>query len=281
MLARALPVAQALGINPALLTCDPTNLGSRAVIERARGILENCGNGQLASGYPPPQRNPDHPVDADLRPSGSPDRPQPRAAHRRKRIRTLEHVAGEQDATVREEDRGLVILTAMADARRVEMDWQAYHRLVRRACFVCELLADKPNYAHHVVHRDGVAVAFLSRFPLWPGHLLVAPATHVEDVVAVDVAQYLAVQRVVHAAGRALVAEVETERLYVLSLGSLQGNRHVHWHLVPLPPGVPYEQQQVTALAPERGHLDIPDQAQADLASRLRIRMNLDSVSGS
>jgi hypothetical protein len=30
-----------------------------------------------------------------------------------------------------------------------------------------------------------------------------------------------------------------------------------------MPPGVPYEQQQVTALAPERGYLDIPDQAQA------------------
>jgi hypothetical protein len=29
-------------------------------------------------------------------------------------------------------------------------------------------------------------------------------------------------------------------------------------------------------LAPERGYLDIPDQAQADLAIRLRIRMNLD-----
>ena len=96
-----------------------------------------------------------------------------------------------------------------------------------------------------------------------------------------DVAQYLAVQRVVHAAGQALVAEVETERLYVLSLGSLQGNRHVHWHLVPLPPGVPCEQQQVTALAPERGSLDIPDQAQADLATRLRVRMTLDPAAGS
>lgn len=47
MLARALPVAHALSINPALLTCDPTHLGSRAIIERAGGILENCGNGQL------------------------------------------------------------------------------------------------------------------------------------------------------------------------------------------------------------------------------------------
>ena len=117
-------------------------------------------------------------------------------------------------------------------------------------------------------------MVFLSRFPLWPGHLLVASTTHVEDVVAVDVEDYLALHRLVHAAGLALVTEVETERLYVLSLGSQQGNRHVHWHLVPLPPGVPYEQQQATALAPERGYLELPDRAQADLASRLRVRMN-------
>ena len=85
----------------------------------------------------------------------------------------------------------------------------------------------------------------------------------------------------VHAAGRALVAEVETERLCVLSLGSLQGNRHVHWHLVPLPPGVPYEQQQVAALAPDRGYLDIPAEEEADLARRLRIGMRLDHAADS
>jgi hypothetical protein len=50
-----------------------------------------------------------------------------------------------------------------------------------------------------------------------------------------------------------------TERLYVLSLGSQQANRHVHWHLAPLPPGVPYEQQQTALFAPELGTLDIPD----------------------
>jgi len=37
---------------------------------------------------------------------------------------------------------------------------------------------------------------------------------------------------------------------------------------------VPYEQQQVVALAPERGYLDIPDQANADLAARLRARLD-------
>jgi diadenosine tetraphosphate (Ap4A) HIT family hydrolase len=163
------------------------------------------------------------------------------------------------------------------EVRRVDMDWDAYHRLVQRACFVCELVAGNPEYPHHVAYRSGTAVAFLSRFPQWPGHLLVAPTTHCECVVDVDRTEYLAVQQVVHAAGRALVAEVDTERLYVLSLGSQQGNRHVHWHLVPLPPGVPYEQQQVAALATERGYLDIPDSTQAQLAARLgsRIHLNL------
>jgi len=39
MLALALPRAKALGIDPALLTCDAANLASRAVIERAGGTL--------------------------------------------------------------------------------------------------------------------------------------------------------------------------------------------------------------------------------------------------
>ncbi len=42
---------------------------------------------------------------------------------------------------------------------------------------------------------------------------------------------------------------VSTERLYGLSLGSHGGNAHVHWHVAPLPPGVPYREQQYAALA--------------------------------
>ena len=61
-----------------------------------------------------------------------------------------------------------------------------------------------------------------------------------------------------------------TERLYVLSLGSQDGNSHVHWHLAPLPPGVPYGDQQFNALMAERtGYLDIPAADQAALARRI------------
>jgi predicted acetyltransferase len=41
MLAAALPRAQALGINPVLITCDEDNVGSRKVIEANGGVLED------------------------------------------------------------------------------------------------------------------------------------------------------------------------------------------------------------------------------------------------
>lgn len=41
MLAAALPVASRLGVDPALLTCDATNVASRKVIEAAGGVLED------------------------------------------------------------------------------------------------------------------------------------------------------------------------------------------------------------------------------------------------
>lgn len=47
MLRAALPVAHALGIDPALLTCDVDNVASRRVIERNGGVLEDERAGKL------------------------------------------------------------------------------------------------------------------------------------------------------------------------------------------------------------------------------------------
>jgi hypothetical protein len=68
---------------------------------------------------------------------------------------------------------------------------------------------------------------------------------------------------------------VPTERLYVLSLGSQQGNRHVHWHVAPLPPGVVYADQQLAALSMTRGLLPIPPVEMAQLAQQIRARLRL------
>ena len=85
--------------------------------------------------------------------------------------------------------------------------------------------------------------------------------------------EYLALQRVVHRVAGAVAAVVPVERMYCLSLGSQQGNAHLHWHVAPLPPGVPYDRQQYYALMAENGVLDVDDRSQTDLARAIRSRL--------
>ena len=85
--------------------------------------------------------------------------------------------------------------------------------------------------------------------------------------------EYTDLQRVIYRVGRALSSAVPTERLYVLSLGSQQGNRHVHWHLAPLPPGVPFEEQQLEALDTKLG-LDLTEDELAELAASIRAALD-------
>jgi diadenosine tetraphosphate (Ap4A) HIT family hydrolase len=75
---------------------------------------------------------------------------------------------------------------------------------------------------------------------------------------------------VVHDVAEALKATVPTERIYLMSLGSHQGNAHVHWHVAPLPPGVPYERQQFHAVMAENGILEVTREEQTALAARVR-----------
>lgn len=44
--------------------------------------------------------------------------------------------------------------------------------------------------------------------------------------------------------------------------------------VAPLPPGVPYSEQQYAALMHEHGYLDVPEADQAALARRIRDRLN-------
>ncbi|MET8353450.1 MULTISPECIES: HIT domain-containing protein [unclassified Micromonospora] len=155
---------------------------------------------------------------------------------------------------------------------KTAFDVDRYERRVRDGpCFVCALVAGHPDYRHHVVYEDDTVIAFLARDPTLLGYCLVAPRQHIESWVR-DVPQedFLRFQGIVYAVATALAATLPTERMYSLSLGSQQGNAHLHWHLAPLPPGVPYHQQQFHALMAENGILEIDDKAQAALARDIR-----------
>jgi histidine triad (HIT) family protein len=157
-------------------------------------------------------------------------------------------------------------------AERRAFDVAAYVERTRtRRCFICGLVSGDPEFAHHVVFEDDFAIAFLNKYPTLTGHVLVCPKAHLEQVTGdLSQADYLRLHALVHSVSEALRAVLEVERVYILSLGSQQANRHVHWHVAPLPPGVPLEAQQFAALDAERaGYLAMDDAEMAELAGRI------------
>jgi histidine triad (HIT) family protein len=155
---------------------------------------------------------------------------------------------------------------------RLPMDLQAYEERARTGpCFICAFAAGDPEYPHETVYEDEEHLAFLDRYPTVPGKILVAPKQHVEHVVRdLDEAAYLRLMGVVRRVALAAEAVLSPERTYLLSLGSQQGNAHLHWHIAGLPEGVPYRKQQFHALMTENGYLSVTPQESAELAARLR-----------
>lgn len=156
-------------------------------------------------------------------------------------------------------------------------DLDAYHRRVQSGpCFVCAMVAGDPEFSGHpIFYEDEKTVAFLTTNPAQYGFTLVCPKEHREQATGdFSIEEYLDLQRLVYRVAEAVRAEVGAERMYVMTLGSNQGNAHVHWHVVPLPPGVPYEEQQFAALMLERaGALRIPEKEKAALAARIAERL--------
>lgn len=157
---------------------------------------------------------------------------------------------------------------------RKAFDLDAYINHIQNSpCFICQLIAGRLN-GNHVIYQDDTFIAFLNKYPVLYGYALVAPIAHKEQVTGdFTLDEYVSLQRAVYQVAEAVRRTLEPERVYLLSLGSQQGNRHVHWHVAPLPYGVPFKQQQLEALGMGKGILEIPDSELEELARRIRRNM--------
>lgn len=154
---------------------------------------------------------------------------------------------------------------------RDQFDLTEYSKRTQEGpCFICEMLSGNPDYMHHVIAEDEDTVIFLNKHPTLRGYALVCPKAHKEDL-ADDLSdkEYLNLQGKVHRLSKALKKVFDAERIYVLSLGSNQGNSHLHFHVAPLPKGIPYEEQQYHALMAENGTLQTSDAEMAALAREI------------
>jgi diadenosine tetraphosphate (Ap4A) HIT family hydrolase len=162
----------------------------------------------------------------------------------------------------------------MPSYQKVPFDHSEYEQRTRNdarsgKCFICSIVAGTRD-DHRVIYRDQLCIAFLAKAPTLLGYSLLAPLEHRTGVVAdFTEDEYVDLQRRARRLGRAVSQAVPTERLYFLALGSHQGNAHVHWHVAPLPPEVPYDQQQYAAITHKNGYLDIPAADEINLASRI------------
>ena len=155
---------------------------------------------------------------------------------------------------------------------KIPFDLSAYEQRVRTGgCFVCNARDGVAGFEHEIVYDDGEHLAFLARWPTMRGYVLVCPRRHVEhNFRDLDRNAYLRLQDVVYRVASAVESVVPSERTYALSLGSQQGNSHLHWHIAPLPPGTPYDQQQYHALMQEYGVIGQTPAEAAALATQLR-----------
>jgi diadenosine tetraphosphate (Ap4A) HIT family hydrolase len=139
------------------------------------------------------------------------------------------------------------------------------------SCFICKFVNQVPGYEHVIVYETESAVAFLNKIPTLFGYVLVAPKRHLEQVTgSFSLAEYLDLQQFIYQVSEAVRTVLQPERVYVLSLGSQAANAHVHWHIAPLPDGVPLEQQQYHALMHENGAIETDIKEMEQYARRVR-----------
>jgi histidine triad (HIT) family protein len=101
---------------------------------------------------------------------------------------------------------------------------------VAASCVFCAIVAGEADA--EVVHRDDVAVAFLDRTPLFPGHVLVVPTRHIETLPElVDVGPFF--ERVKRLATAVPIA-MDAQGTFVANNNVVsQSVAHLHVHVVP------------------------------------------------
>lgn len=161
---------------------------------------------------------------------------------------------------------------AQIEMKRKPFDTETYVETIQSApCFICQLARDHSANPHHIIYENEEAIVFLNKYPVLYGYSLVAPKAHKEQVTAdFSPEEYLQLQALIYAVAEATRRYVQPERVYILSLGSQQGNSHVHWHIAPLPPGRPFEEQQLNALRFGNGVLELSEAEFQELAAGLR-----------
>jgi histidine triad (HIT) family protein len=104
------------------------------------------------------------------------------------------------------------------------------------ACVFCDIVAGAEDA--DVVHQDDVAVAFLDRRPLFPGHTLVVPAPHVVQLTELPASRVGPFFARVQLIATIMPTALDVPGTFVAMNNIVsQSVAHLHAHVVPRRPG--------------------------------------------
>lgn len=133
-------------------------------------------------------------------------------------------------------------------------------------CIFCSIArGDAPS---HRVWEDELCLAFMDRFPLASGHVLVIPKQHATDIYEIDPDSLAAVSRVTRKLAYGIRAAFDPDGVMIMQLnGAAAGQTvfHYHAHLIPRSEG------SSLTLQPR---IEAPDTRLAACAVRLRVALN-------
>jgi histidine triad (HIT) family protein len=140
-------------------------------------------------------------------------------------------------------------------------------------CFICELVEGDPRRDWHcILFEDDNFLVWLNPFPTQYGATLVSPKKHIEHIARdLNKEEYIKLQELVYIITKAVGKAVNPERMYVASFGSQQMNKHVHFHIIPIPSAVSIREQQMASMMPEIvGMLELEKDEWDELEQRIK-----------
>ncbi|WP_341677322.1 HIT domain-containing protein [Niveibacterium sp. SC-1] len=135
------------------------------------------------------------------------------------------------------------------------------------SCIFCEIVKGECESSR--VHEDAFSIGFMALEPVNPGHVLLMPKAHYEDMFLAPQEEIARLLPVANAIATALKRIYQAPRVVLVAAGLVVP--HAHWHIAPI-----YTPHDITSRAELEGMLKLAARSELDaIAADIRAAMVL------
>ena len=133
------------------------------------------------------------------------------------------------------------------------------------ACIFCEII--KGQFERSIVYEDDLSVAFMALEPVYPGHVLLMPKAHYEDIFVAPQEEIVRLFPIANSIASALKGIYHPPKIGLVSASLVV--QHAHMHVTPI-----YSPSDITCRAELEGTLKVATRTELDtVAGNIREAM--------